>query len=314
MTNTQILNSDNTKTKKMQLLFEKGLSRKEVARLIGCGYGFVQNVYAKTYPERIISKSFTIPTFQRKFGVEIECFGTTKRKAKNAIQAKGINIAIEGYNHVTRGHWKIVMDSSLSGQGECFEVVSPILKGESGLAELKLVCEALEECNAKVNKSCGVHVHFDANNMEIGNFKNLFKNYARCESIIDSFMPRSRRGNNNTYCTSLLQKYSSIEKTERYIDACRTVNDLDTSINNGNRYKKVNLRSFFRHGTVEFRQHSGTIEFEKISNWIAFLHSLVAFSKKGKLVNKTNPLQSIKKITKTSNYDYLKNRMAVLAA
>lgn len=314
MTTTEILNSNKTKTRKMQLLFEAGFSRKEVATMIGCGYGFVQNVYAKTYPDRIQSKNFRLPTFERKFGIEIECFGTTKRKAKNAIQRKGINIESEYYNHNTRNYWKIVNDASISGQGESFEVVSPILIGTEGLRQLKLVCEALEECGAKVNKSCGVHVHFDANNMQIADFKNLFKNYARSEKIIDSFMPNSRRGNNNTYCKSLLQKHRTLTKTESMIDTCNTVTDIDTVINNGNRYKKVNLKSYFRHGTVEFRQHSGTIEYTKISNWVLFLHSLVAYSQKGKLVDKNNPLASIKKITKNENYTYLTNRIAALAA
>jgi len=60
MTTTEILNSDKTKTRKMQLLFEAGYNRKEVATMIGCGYGFVQNVYAKTYPDRIQHKNFRL--------------------------------------------------------------------------------------------------------------------------------------------------------------------------------------------------------------------------------------------------------------
>ena len=263
---------------------------------------------------RLTYKNFRIPTFERKFGIEIECYGTTKRKVKNAIQRKGINIESEYYNHSTRSYWKIVDDASISAQGESFEVVSPILIGADGLRQLKLVCEALEECGAKVNKSCGVHVHFDANNMEVADFKNLFKNYARSEKVIDSFIPHSRRGNNNTYCKSVLQKYRTLTKTETMIDTCHSVEDMDTVINNGNRYKKVNLKSYFRHGTVEFRQHSGTIEYTKIRNWILFLHSLVAYSQKGKLVDKNNPLASIKKIIKNENYTYLTNRIAALAA
>lgn len=54
MTTEQILNSNLTKSDKMRALFTKGYTRKEVAQLIGCGYGFVQNVYARTYPERVI--------------------------------------------------------------------------------------------------------------------------------------------------------------------------------------------------------------------------------------------------------------------
>ena len=47
---------------------------------------------------------------------------------------------------------------------------------------------------------------------------------------------------------------------------------------NGTRYRKVNAESYIRHKTVEFRQHSGTTEFKKISNWINFLRKLIQYS------------------------------------
>lgn len=58
-------------------------------------------------------------------------------------------------------HWKLVTDSSLQGNNT-FELVSPILVGENGLKELETVCWVLDICNAKVNDSCGFHVHMDA--------------------------------------------------------------------------------------------------------------------------------------------------------
>ena len=43
-----------------------------------------------------------------------------------------------------------------------------------------------------------------------------------------------------------------------------------SSHNSAFRYFKLNCQSFFRHGTIEFRHHSGTTDFAKIKNWILF--------------------------------------------
>jgi hypothetical protein len=36
------------------------------------------------------------------------------------------------------------------------------------------------------------------------------------------------------------------------------------------RYRKVNIASFNRHGTIEFRQHEGTMDPDRILNWVQF--------------------------------------------
>ena len=41
---------------------------------------------------------------------------------------------------------------------------------------------------------------------------------------------------------------------------------------------KVNLEAYSRHRTVEFRQHSGTINFTKIENWVRFLGRMIIFA------------------------------------
>ena len=42
-------------------------------------------------------------------------------------------------------------------------------------------------------------------------------------------------------------------------------------------------RAYSRHRTVEFRQHSGTISFPKIENWVCFLDRMITFSSVGSL-------------------------------
>ena len=69
---------------------------------------------------------------ERKFGIELEIAGISQATALRALSAAGIQAQAEGYNHNTRSHWKLVRDASVRGG---FEVVSPVLEGEAGIAE-----------------------------------------------------------------------------------------------------------------------------------------------------------------------------------
>lgn len=318
MTVQQILNQQTTKTKKIEQLLRLGKTRSEVAELIGSGYGFVQNVYAKIYPDRIRSRrrpsllQYVSSNFDRKFGVEIECFGTSRNNALRAIRNKGVNIQYEGYNHDTRAHWKIVTDGSVSAsRGESMEIVSPILRGESGLQELEKVCQALEDIGVLINKSCGLHIHFDASELRLPDWKSFTKNYISLEPLIDSMMPRSRRGNSNTYCKSLIPEGISKQAALQRVQRARNLQDLANSLTSRNRYRKVNFESYWRQGSVEFRQHSGTREFPKMKNWILFLHHLLDFSQQGFTTDKQSIFEL--EFLPSQVKDFYNNRIEELA-
>lgn len=137
---TAILSQATTKTRKIEQLLQLGLTRRQVADLVTNGnYGFVQNVYKKMLSRTVQTIPANIQldyTFTRKFGIEIEAYNCTREKLASELRAAGINVAVEGYNHTTRNHWKLVTDSSLTGNNT-FELVSPVLEGEAGLKELK---------------------------------------------------------------------------------------------------------------------------------------------------------------------------------
>ena len=301
---TQILASNTTKTNKIKQLLQLGFTRKQVAELMGVGYGFVQNVYAKTHSNSTVfnQNNFTPTIFNRKFGVEIEAYNVNKEVLKRELIRLGINVEVENYNHTTRGHWKIISDSSIRGTNG-FEVVSPILEGTDGLEQLNKVCQALKNCNAYINKSCGIHIHFDASNFGTKQFKNLLLNYADLENVIDSFLPNSRRENNNQYCKSIIENKTKIENA-------KTIAQLIKSI--PVRYKKVNTQAYTRQNTIEFRHHAGSIEFEKISNWILFLHNLVEYSTTKRVENVN--FETLKTFNQPAIYNYLNNRRLQLAA
>nr|DAN30085.1 MAG TPA: putative amidoligase enzyme [Caudoviricetes sp.] len=306
-----ILNENGTKTFKIQKLLALGLTRRQDADLVANGnYGFVQNVYKRMMQGLTNTAAQTAATiapaidyaFNRNFGIEIEAYNCTRERLARELTAAGINVQVEGYNHTDHtDHWKLVTDSSLSGNNT-FELVSPILHGEQGLEELEKVCWVLDLCNAKVNDSCGLHVHMDAAEFDLTTWKNLILTYKRLEGVIDNFMPRSRR--NNRYCKGL----SAI--TETSIKNARSISDLRTAFLH-NRYHKVNLEAYARHRTVEFRQHGGSTNFTKMSAWIHFLAKMITFAKQGQVHTGTT-LQNIPFLTESEKL-YLKIRTKKLA-
>lgn len=306
-----ILNENGTKTSKIQKLLALGLTRRQVADLVANGnYGFVQNVYKRMMQGLTNTAAQTAATiapaidyaFNRNFGIEIEAYNCTRERLARELTAAGINVQVEGYNHTDHtDHWKLVTDSSLSGNNT-FELVSPILHGEQGLEELEKVCWVLDLCNAKVNDTCGLHVHMDAAEFDLTTWKNLILTYKRLEGVIDNFMPHSRR--NNHYCKAL----TAI--TENSIKHARNIGDLRAAFFH-NRYHKVNLEAYARHRTVEFRQHGGSTNFTKMSAWIHFLAKMITFAKQGQ-VNTGTTLQNIPFLTESEKL-YLKIRTKKLA-
>lgn len=212
----------------------------------------------------------------RTFGVEIECIGISQAAACEAIRAAGLPCEIEGYNHNTRNHWKIVTDASVrDNRGNAgIEVVSPILRGAAGMTALKKVADALNAAGATANKTCGLHVHVGASDLNIDEIKMIVKRYAEHESVIDSFMPISRRQDNNTYLKGMgywMRNYGTA------LAGC--TNTAAMSARNWDRYFKVNLAAYVRQNTIEFRQHSGTVSSTKIENWVLFVLNFVEVSR-----------------------------------
>ena len=203
----------------------------------------------------------------RTFGIEIEAYNANRDVVVSALQAEGLNARTSYYNATDANSWLVKTDASIHGH-EGFEVVSPIL---TELTDVAKVCRALATVNAKVNKSTGLHVHVGASDLKIADWKNMVKRYRDNETTIDSFMPASRRGHTARYIGSItgLADYQ--------IDRCSTLQQLATAMRT--RYLKLNVESYVKHGTVEFRHHSGTVDYSKISKWVEFCLNFVESSK-----------------------------------
>lgn len=224
------------------------------------------------------------------FGVEMECF-VNRGAIASAAERTGMAYEYEGYNH-RDGHsyFKFTTDGSVSGMADPIECVSPVLAGNDGRRMLKNACRTLNTADAKVNQTCGLHVHIGAAKLTEKQYSNVFVNYMYLEAVIDTFMAVSRRASNAYYADTLQDHKDRLEQAV-------TIRDVQNVMNNC-RYHKVNPMSYNRHKTIEFRQHSGTTNFEKIINWVNFCGKLVIWSKKNRL---TAPVTSIDEIPFLSN-------------
>lgn len=236
------------------------------------------------------------------FGVEIECF-VNRGSVRTASNVTGLNYEYQGYNHNdNHACFKFVTDSSLYGYADPIECVSPILKGKKGNDDLKKACDTLNQAGARVNSSCGLHVHVGADTLSQEAYVNVFVNYGYLETLIDGFMAPSRR--NNQYAQSYRHRLFELSQAQ---DAVRVNGIL------GSRYYKVNPQSYLRHKTIEFRQHQGTTNYKKIQMWVSFCIKLVNWSKKNRLTSAVASIDDVPFLNETEKA-YFKQRTSALSS
>lgn len=112
---------------------------------------------------------------------------------------------------------------------------------------IQKVCDTLASTGAKVNKTCGLHVHIDMRNRDT---TTVFNNLVCAQNILYAMNPYARQA--GTYCRKVDTK------------------DFQVGAKIGH-YAGVNASAHEKHKTIEIRIHSGTVNAEKINNWIKLL-------------------------------------------
>jgi len=119
-------------------------------------------------------------------------------------------------------------------------------------ARLYNVCQRLREVGAEVNPTCGLHVHLDCR--DCTSTSAMTTRATRLRKALPwlwNMVPRSRKTSN--YCGE-----------------------------SSGRFQAVNTEAFSRHTTVEVRMHSGTLNADKIRNWIDLVRFIALRSGQGK--------------------------------
>ena len=230
------------------------------------------------------------------YGIELETSSISIRTAQSALDAVGLA-------------WSCKPDGTA---GVDAEAVSPILN-DGSLNESITAARALLKAGATVNKKTGFHVHIGADHYGTDGIAALVRNWYTAADAIGALVAPSRL--NNHFCnhrldSAFLESWSESIRNGRIDNAGR------------GRYLSLNLDSYQRHGTVEFRLHHGTLNGKKIQAWAEFVQAIAQFSTAGGILtdNRLNDVNALldtlvqHESLKGDTAIYLKQRAVELSA
>lgn len=221
------------------------------------------------------------------FGIEIETIRQTRENVANAIQSVvGGTTRHEGLSYdawtVTDSkgrNWKVVMDASLNAERAYqAEIVSPILKPED-LDELQQIVRAVRAAGAKVDDSCGIHIHIGASAFNPHAITNLVKMVNKQENLIyaalkvapmrkatfakpinPSFLHKLETQRPHSMDALNIAWYGNLNRNPQHYDQTR--------------YYSLNLHNVWYRGTIEFRLFNSTLHAGKVKAYVQFCMAL----------------------------------------
>jgi len=235
------------------------------------------------------------------FGVEVEMTGISRRQAADALaeyfgttpQYLGTYYDTWGVTDPEGKMWKLMSDGSIRPERKTaegytsnfprsmgsrdyqVEMVTPKLT-YAELPKLQECVRRVRKAGAKVNGSCGIHVHVDASNNNRQSLKNLIGiMYSKedilfkalqvsesraerwCQKVREPMLRQARQlsSDETKDLTQLEQVWyeGHVENDEHY---------------NWTRYHALNLHSVFYRGTVEWRCFNATLHAGKIAAYV----------------------------------------------
>ena len=225
----------------------------------------------------------------QRFGIEIEMTGITRTKAAKVIaghfNSEAIYVGGVYDSYTVRDDesrlWKVVSDASIkcetrngstSSRAYSVELVSPICKYED-IETLQEIIRKLRTAGAKVNTSCGIHIHVDASTHDVKTLRNIVNIMAAKEDLLYKALEVGSNREIN-YCKKADTRFLDKLNDKRP----KTMSEIEEMWYNGRsgrnnhynhtRYHGLNLHSVFSKGTIEFRLFNSTLHAGKVKAYI----------------------------------------------
>ena len=176
--------------------------------------------------------------------------------------------------------WKVVSDASIrcrnrnnrsASRDYSVEFVSPICQYED-IETVQELVRKLRAGGARVNDSCGLHVHVDASSHTPQTLRNIVNIMASKEDLL--YKTLQVQVNREEYCLKADTRFLEELNHKRP----RTMEEVEELWYNGrgsryhhydiSRYHALNLHSVFSKGTIEFRMFNSTLHAGEVKAYI----------------------------------------------
>lgn len=118
------------------------------------------------------------------------------------------------------------------------------------------------------------------------------------------------------FADNVIERVGTVEESDNLV--LRDGQFMRALANNTTRYHAMNLCSYPRHGTIEFRLHQGTHNANKIRQWVEFLRGFWEASLSGGLQEPISDVEELIDIIhehySVIDRDFLKERVAHFAS
>jgi hypothetical protein len=219
----------------------------------------------------------------RKIGIEIEfvapIIGTgsnydVQQLIAQVLTNHGISACARGYTHHPLPHgYQLAVEHDTSLQDESryrglswskLEVKTSPMQWDDIERVLPQTLEIIRYVGARINASCGLHVHHHLPEAELCPqvVRNLQHLWWRFHPVMYGLVAPSRHA--NTFCRAPRRDDATI------FDSCRSYSSLCDKLRRMDRYQGLNMTNLANPSrmTVEWRIHGGTTDWSKIRPWV----------------------------------------------
>mgnify|MGYP003133700172 CR=1 FL=1 len=173
------------------------------------------------------------------------------------------------------GGLRLKYDSSVSADIDISDFREAVLFLKYGqYSRLYKTCHKLRELGAEVNASCGLHVHID------------------CRDCRSTPAAMTRAARLRAALPWLKRMVPQSRNNGRYSSATR------------GRYQPINSEAWGVHNTIEVRLHSGTLNPDKVKNWIELVRFIALRNGRG---SRPTYIETLDNLLSSDAPDYLKH-------
>lgn len=187
----------------------------------------------------------------------------------------GVEIELEGMNGLRidnrtfSSYWRETEDGSLRDGGREY-VLSRPFAGKDLEKALSLFDKHVAKSGHKIRVSdrTSVHVHIDVRDLTYEQLTRLVCIYAIFEDALFNLVGKERA--NNIFSTSLSNAEGNLKTLGVFGEDPNNAQARSVFIN-FTKYSACNISAVSRYGSLEFRNHEGTYDIERIIKWINIL-------------------------------------------